>query len=99
MKTVSALLIIVANIGCATFGFKIGARHYERQATVLHMSDLVLAATPTVEEWLDLCDPGLKRTTLAMFKACKEIAYKIRTASCNKLACFNQFGNYLQTDA
>ena len=54
--------------------------------------DLNLAARPTVEEWLDLCEPGLKRVTLGMFKACKEIAYKIRTASCDKMACFNQFG-------
>jgi len=27
-----------------------------------------------------------------MFRACKEIAYKIRTASCDKMACFNEFG-------
>jgi hypothetical protein len=58
----------------------------------LQMSSLDLSARPTIEEWLDVCDPGLKRTTLSMFKACKEIAYKIRTASCNKMACFNDFG-------
>lgn len=52
----------------------------------------VLAATPSVEEWLDVAEPGLKRATLAMFRACKEIAYKIRTASCDKMACFNEFG-------
>lgn len=28
-----------------------------------------------------------------MFAACKEIAYKIRTASCDKMACFNEFGD------
>jgi len=54
--------------------------------------DLTLAAQPTVEEWLDVCDPGLKKATMAMFRACKEIAYKIRTASCDKMACFNDFG-------
>eukprot|EP00981_Chlorochromonas_danica_P010719 scaffold3345_cov164-Ochromonas_danica.AAC.5 len=53
----------------------------------------VLAATPTIEEWLDICEPGLKKATLAMFRACKEIAYKIRTASCDKMACFNDFGD------
>ena len=28
-----------------------------------------------------------------MFRACKEIAYKVRTASCDKMACFNEFGD------
>lgn len=64
-----------------------------RKSTELCMSDLVLSGNPTIEEWLEICDSGLKRTTLGMFKACKEIAYKIRTASCNKIACFNEFGN------
>jgi len=53
--------------------------------TSLQMSDLVLAAMPTIEEWLDVADPKLKKTTIAMFRACKEIAYKIRTASCDKV--------------
>jgi sedoheptulose-bisphosphatase len=53
----------------------------------------VLAATPTIEEWLDVAEPGLKKATLGMFRACKEIAYKIRTASCDKMACFNDFGD------
>lgn len=30
---------------------------------------------------------------LGLFAACKEIAYKIRTASCDKMACFNEFGD------
>ncbi len=30
---------------------------------------------------------------LGVFAACKEIAYKIRTASCDKMACFNEFGD------
>jgi hypothetical protein len=64
----------------------------------LGMSSLDLSATPSVEDWLGVCDPGLKRTTLAMFRACKEIAYKIRTASCNKMACFNEFGKSEEQD-
>jgi len=60
----------------------------------LKMSDsAVLAAQPLVEEWLDVAEPGLKKATLAMFRACKEIAYKVRTASCDKMACFNEFGD------
>ena len=30
------------------------------------MSDLNLSATPTVEEWLDVCEPGLKKATLGL---------------------------------
>ena len=39
--------------------------------------DLNLAALPTVEEWLDVCDPQLKKVTTAMFRAVKEISYKV----------------------
>lgn len=55
--------------------------------------DLNLAALPTVEEWMAVCDPQLQKVTTAMFRAVKEIAYKIRTASCDKMACFNEFGD------
>jgi sedoheptulose-bisphosphatase len=53
----------------------------------------VIAANPTIEDWLEMVEPGLRKTTLGMFRACKEIAYKIRTASCDKMACFNEFGD------
>jgi len=53
----------------------------------------VEAAQPTAEEWLAICEPGLRKATLGMFRAVKEIAYKIRTASCDKMACFNEFGD------
>ena len=43
--------------------------------------------------FVEICEPGLRKATLAMFRACKEIAYKIRTASCDKMACFNEFGD------
>lgn len=52
----------------------------------------VQGAMPNIEEWLEVCEPGLRKATLAMFRACKEIAYKVRTASCDKMACFNEFG-------
>jgi len=57
------------------------------------LKDQVKAAQPLVEEWLDTVEPKLKKVTLAMFQACKEIAYKIRTASCDSMACFNEFGD------
>ena len=67
------------------------------QMTNLQMSDYqsqVLAAQPTIEEWLDVAEPGLKKATLAMFRSVKEIAYKIRTASCDKMSCFNDYGTH-----
>lgn len=39
--------------------------------------DLNLAALPTVEEWLAVCDPQLQKVTTAMFRAVKEISYKV----------------------
>ncbi|CAM9129917.1 unnamed protein product [Choristocarpus tenellus] len=48
---------------------------------------------PTLEQWVDFAEPKLQSTLIAMFAACKEIAYKIRTASCDKMACFNEFGD------
>ena len=55
-------------------------------------ASLDLAAMPLADELLDVCEPGLKKSVLAMFSACKEIAYKIRAASCDKMTCFNDFG-------
>ena len=63
-----------------------------RNSALSMMSDLILGANPTIEEWLDVAEPGLKKTTMGMFRAVKEIAYKIRTASCDKMSCFNDYG-------
>ena len=54
------------------------------QCSSLQMSDYasqVLAAQPTIEEWLDVAEPGLKKAVLAMFRSVKEISYKIRSSS------------------
>jgi len=64
-----------------------------RALSMASSDSLVLAAMPTIEEWLDVADPKLKKATIGMFRACKEIAYKIRTASCDKMSCFNEFGD------
>eukprot|EP00471_Norrisiella_sphaerica_P003405 CAMPEP_0184479108 /NCGR_PEP_ID=MMETSP0113_2-20130426/954_1 /TAXON_ID=91329 /ORGANISM="Norrisiella sphaerica, Strain BC52" /LENGTH=414 /DNA_ID=CAMNT_0026857117 /DNA_START=42 /DNA_END=1286 /DNA_ORIENTATION=+ len=47
----------------------------------------------TIEEFLSNTEPKLTKSIMGMFSACKEIAYKIRTASCDKQACFNAFGD------
>ena len=87
-----ALIVICLSYSVNGF-FKPGMATPFLKGSALKMSDLNMAAMPTVEEWLDVADPKLKKATLAMFRACKEIAYKIRTASCDKMACFNEFGD------
>jgi len=47
----------------------------------------------TIEEWIKGVEPGLEKVVLGLFSAVKEIAYKVRTASCEKSACFNEFGD------
>ena len=64
-----------------------------RKTSLNVAADQVLAANPTIEDWLEVAEPGLRKVCLAMFRACKEVAYKIRTASCDKMACFNEFGD------
>ncbi|CAM9159138.1 unnamed protein product [Ascophyllum nodosum] len=60
----------------------------------LKMSSSMNDATqPTLEQWITFAEPKLQSTLIAMFAACKEIAYKVRTASCDKMACFNEFGD------
>lgn len=46
-----------------------------------------------MEDWLRRVEDDLGKCTRGIFAACKEIAYKIRTASCDKMACFNDFGD------
>lgn len=88
-----ALLAVVLSISSAMALQKVAVVRTPRvMKLAMAAQSQVLAAQPTAEEWLDVVDPGLKKATLAMFRACKEIAYKIRTASCDKMACFNEFG-------
>lgn len=47
----------------------------------------------TVEEFVSDLEPKLQKVTLALFSAVKEIAYKVRTASCERSSCFNEFGD------
>jgi sedoheptulose-bisphosphatase len=47
----------------------------------------------TIEEFVRPLEPKLQKVVLALFSAVKEIAYKVRTASCEKSACFNEFGD------
>jgi sedoheptulose-bisphosphatase len=53
----------------------------------------MIATGQPLEDWLNLVEKDLGRCTRGIFAACKEIAYKIRTASCDKMSCFNDFGD------
>lgn len=53
----------------------------------------MIATGEPLEDWLSRVDKDLGKCTRGIFSACKEVAYKIRTASCDKMACFNDFGD------
>ncbi|KAJ8901945.1 hypothetical protein NDN08_004147 [Rhodosorus marinus] len=56
---------------------------------------VMAASGAALEDWLmnNEVKSELSTTIRAMFAACKEISYKVRTASCDKVACFNDFGD------
>ena len=53
----------------------------------------MIATGEPLGDWLRRVETDLGLCTRGIFSACKEIAYKIRTASCDKMACFNDFGD------
>lgn len=53
----------------------------------------MIATGEPLEDWLQRVEKDLGKCTRGVFAACKEIAYKIRTASCDKMSCFNDFGD------
>lgn len=53
----------------------------------------MIATGEPLEDWLMRVEKDLGKCTRSIFAACKEIAYKIRTASCDKMSCFNDFGD------
>lgn len=59
----------------------------------LSSSSSMIATGEPLEDWLFRVEKDLGRCTRGIFSACKEIAYKIRTASCDKMSCFNDFGD------
>lgn len=87
------ILLLLALLIVSATGFAPMGRMTARSNSLSMAASQVQAAQPTIEEWLDIAEPKLKKATLAMFSACKEIAYKVRTASCDKMACFNEFGD------
>eukprot|EP01031_Cornospumella_fuschlensis_P025085 gene25085-30299_t len=60
-----------------------------KKSNMIARRPLYLSATLTVEEWLQPYNPDVLDRTLNLLKSCKEISLKVRTASCDKLSCFN----------
>lgn len=90
------LVLVIVLATAVAFGPQVARGRVSKrglQMSSLAPPDLNLAALPTMEEWMSVCDPELRKVTTAMFRAVKEISYKIRTASCDKMACFNEFGD------
>lgn len=94
--------IMLFSCFAAASAFSISRAPSFQRASSLHMvvgdygdygDTLILSAQPTIEDWLEVVDPKLRKTCLAMFQSCKEIAYKIRSASCDQSTCFNEFGD------
>eukprot|EP00284_Hemiselmis_tepida_P007060 CAMPEP_0174918776 /NCGR_PEP_ID=MMETSP1355-20121228/3280_1 /TAXON_ID=464990 /ORGANISM="Hemiselmis tepida, Strain CCMP443" /LENGTH=393 /DNA_ID=CAMNT_0016163967 /DNA_START=58 /DNA_END=1239 /DNA_ORIENTATION=- len=62
-------------------------------AGALRMGQTPSTMGETIEEFVANDDPKLQKVILCLFSAVKEIAYKVRTASCEKSSCFNEFGD------
>lgn len=93
MKQTITLLINILAVVTAFCPLRAPISRVPRLKMSSYGDSLVLSAQPTIEDWLEVLDPKLRRTCLAMFQSCKEIAYKIRSASCDQSACFNEFGD------
>jgi len=61
-----------------------GRRSVARAAIGDSLEEFLLTATP---------DPRLRQVLICLAEACRTIAYKVRTASCDKTACLNDFGD------
>jgi hypothetical protein len=86
------MLLAVLALAASAQAFRVSNAVTRRYALNMVAASQVKAAMPTAEDWLTICEPGHKKAIMGMFRAVKEIAYKIRTASCDKMACFNEFG-------
>ena len=89
MRIPTTFLYFLSVAGMASLGnsFLLRSPPQQRQRSTR------LSASP--ENWMTSSrqDPKLIRVVQAFFDSCKEISYKIRTASCDKMSCYNEFGD------
>lgn len=99
---VSALPVARGGLTCAnvctelstsTFTRDVVSRSTRARIMQRKSSPTMIATGQPLEDWLSMVEKELGSCTRAIFAACKEIAYKIRTASCDKMSCFNDFGD------
>ena len=100
MSSISFLTLLVGlsvlALSAQAFRMNSGFGLTKRTSNALHMStpggtvSQVTGAMPNANEYLEILEPGLKKATLGMFQAVKEIAYKIRTVQCDKYTCYVQ---------
>lgn len=88
ISIVYLVLVLIVSLSNGVSGFKSmrffmskGQRSSESSCSMsmssLASTDLNLAALPTIDEWMSVCDPELRKVTAAMFRAVKEISYKV----------------------
>lgn len=77
----------------STFVARRPAHHARLHRSARRNTPSMIATGEPLEDWLSRVEKDLGKCTRGIFAACKEIAYKIRTASCDKMACFNDFGD------
>lgn len=65
-------------LGCNAFHMSSRLSKPTLTMSTMESDSLNLAALPTIEEWMSVTDPKLAKTTMAMFRAVKEISYKVR---------------------
>ena len=74
------LVLVIVLATAVAFGPQVARGRVSKrglQMSSLAPPDLNLAALPTMEEWMSVCDPELRKVTTAMFRAVKEISYKV----------------------
>lgn len=69
-----------------SFSFRCNSRIWRPKSSLWAVTDTDTTFS-TIEDLLEDVDEGLKETTIAIFRSCKEIAYKIRTCTCEEKEC------------
>ena len=71
------VFLMVIGAACAFVGPRTMRKSSILMSQLESTDSLNLAALPTIEEWMGVVNPDLRKTTIAMFRAVKEISYKV----------------------
>lgn len=68
MQFISSIVVVVVAVSVVSaFVTQPSLKAFTTKKSSLMMSDQVLAAQPTIEEWLYVCDPGLRKATMGKY--------------------------------